>query len=52
MGMLVSGVKRMADEVRSTSGRCIYIETKIKISVTLATSYTEHENLFLLFSLN
>ena len=42
----------MADEVRSTSCRCKYIETKIKISVTLATSYTEHENLFLLFSLN
>ena len=42
----------MADEVRSTSGRCKYIEAKIKISVTLATSYTEHENFFPLSSLN
>ena len=31
---------------------CKYIETKIKIFVTLATSYTEHENSFLPLSLD
>ena len=50
--MLVSGVKRTADEVGSTSCRCRYIETKINISVTLVTSYKEHENVFLPLSLD
>ena len=42
----------MADEVGYTFCTCKYIETKIKISVTLATSNTEHENVFLPLSLD
>ena len=42
----------MADEVGYTFYTCKYIETKINISVTLVTSYKEHENVFLLLSLD